>query len=735
MKIIVAEKPSVGATIADVVGATCKKKGYFEGNDYIVTWAVGHLIGLYEPNDYKEEWKKWSLDALPIIPSKWETKILANTADQFHIIEKLFARQDISMIINAGDAGQEGELIQRHIYNKALKRKIPIKRLWISSMTVEAIENGLNNLRDSSEFDNLYYAGLARAMSDWLIGMNGSRLFTCIFLTNPPLSVGRVQSPTLSEIVTRHLFIVNFKPEDYFTLHINSAGIDASWFAKEGNKKSFPTFEEAASIENKVKGKTATVVMYKTEQKTEARPQLHSLPSLQQEASRIYKYSAAETQAAAQSLYEKKLSTYPRTDSNYITTDMVPEMQKIMDSLNQNQTYSAMAQYVLKNGLNIDSRIVNNTKVEDHTALLPTTNIAKMELSQLSKKELDIYHLIISRFILSMCNDYIYSQSTVVFEVESETFKATGRIPLKKGYRALQEILFPQKEEKEGKTTEKDNPLKKAVSDLAEGKTYPVENTEIKKKQTTPPQEYTDGTLIKKMEAPFSSVEMEGDEKEIKESLSGRGLGTPATRANIIEELVRKGYVFREKNSLVPTERGIKMVMDVLPDELKKTDMTAEWEYKLHQIARGAYNPQQFVNEVKQMVCNLIEIEKGKNRTVSFGKNDESQQIGSCPLCGGAVYRRKFTRDGIKQSIYSCENYKKENRTCSFILWSNDRFVQKITGKELKETSVKTILKNKRFKTTGKKKDGSGTYQCYIILESWKDGRPNWKLEFLNKNN
>lgn len=737
MILVVAEKPSVGRNLASIVGADKKGDGYFEGNNYVVTWAIGHLVGLFEPNDYSEDWAKWSLPQLPIIPDKWKTKVLPDTAKQYKIIEKLINRPDLEYIINAGDSGQEGELIQRHIYNKAMQRRVPVKRLWISSMTTEAIIDGLKNLKDSKEYDNLYHAGLARAMSDWLIGINGSRLFTCIFHTKPPLATGRVQSPTLSEVVRRHLQIVNFKPEDYYILQIFAGGIHASWFNEKDKLKSFPSLEDAERIFNKVQGKTAKVITYKKEQKKEQRPQLHNLASLQQEASKLYKYSAQDTLKAAQSLYEKKLSTYPRTDSKYITQDMIQEMEGLMLSVSRNTTYQAVAEYVLKTGLNIDKRIVDDEKVTDHPALLPTTRIEKEDISKLSQMELNVFHLIVSRFILAMARDFIYYQSTVVLDVENETFKATGRVPMKKGFKSLQEALFPPQKGK-GKSTDKkdENPLENVSEGLSEGQQYLVEDTEIKKKQTTPPTEYTDGTLIAKMENPFAKIEIEGDEKEIKESLSGRGLGTPATRGNIIEELIRRGYINREKDYLIPTERGIKMVEQVLPENLKKPDMTAEWEYKLHLIAKGEYNPQDFVNEVKEMVVSLVNSEKNKeSRSVQFEKTDTMTSIGICPKCKGAVYKHEFKKDGAKKIFYSCENNKRENGTCDFIIFADDKFVKAITGGELKEPSVKSLLKSKdrKFKATGKKKDGSGTYPCYIVMKTYEKGRIQWSLEFVNK--
>jgi DNA topoisomerase-3 len=742
MILIVAEKKSVGETIANTVGAQNRKAGYFEGNGYICTWAVGHLIGLFEPDDYDINYKRWDVDVLPIIPPKWETKVLERTKDQYKIVEGLLNRNDLEYVINAGDSGQEGELIQRHIYNKAMKKKVPVKRLWISSMTPEEIKSGMENLHDSSEYDNLFHAGLARSMSDWLIGMNCTRLYTCIFNAKPPLSTGRVQSPTLAEIVSRHLLITKFKSEDYFTLDIMAGGIKATWFkdlkynGEHTTLKSFKSFEESLAVEDKVKGKIAIVTSFTKEQKNDTRPQLYSLTTLQQEANRIYKYSAQSTLTAAQSLYEKKLITYPRTDSKYVTEAMIPELKLLMESLSKNQTYSQIAQFILQQGLNIDKRIVDytGTKITDHTALLPTYLISSADLSSLSQTELDILHLVVSAFILAMSKDCVYNQSSVILTVEGETFKATGRTIIKKGYKALQETLFPQRNEK----SVEENQLEHASVDLKENQSFPVDNTEIKRKKTTPPQEYTEGTLLKKMENPFADVELneDWDTKELKESLAGRGLGTPATRATIIEELIRRNYINREKNFLIPTERGIKMVQQVLPEVLKTPDMTAEWEFKLHQIARGKYSPQAFVNEVKEMLAETIDHEKQvKERVVAFDRDDEGG-LGECPICkNGTVHKRQFQKDGKKCVFYSCVNNKKENGTCNFILWESDKFVASITGGVLKESWVKSLLGNskRRFKCTGKKKDGSGTYDCYIKLDDFQDGRTKWTLEFPRK--
>ena len=745
--LIVAEKPSVGRNIASVIGANQTKDGYIEGNNYIVTWAVGHLIGLYEPNDYSEEWAKWSLEQLPIVPDKWKTKVLAATAKQYKVVETLINREDIEYVINAGDSGIEGELIQRHIYNKAMKRKVPIKRLWVSSMTAEAIVSGMKNLKDSKEYDNLYYAGLTRAMSDWLIGINGSRLFTCIFKTKPPLAAGRVQSPTLSEIVNRHLQIINFKPEDYFILHILAGGITATWFRESDKAKNFKTEQEAREVLSKVKGRTATVTLYKKEQKKESRPQLHNLASLQQEASRVYKYSAQDTLKAAQSLYEKKLSTYPRTDSKYITNDMIPEMESLMRTVNENAVYKPVAEYVLKTGLNIDKRIVDDSKVTDHPALLPTPRIGKEDISKLSSLEMNVLHLIVSRFVLAMSRDYVYNQSTVVLAVGEETFKATGKVPVKKGYRSLQEALFPKKESESKKGKEEDeNPLKNASEGLGEGQQYLVEDGEVRKKQTTPPSEYTDGTLIAKMENPFAKVEIEGDEKEIKESLAGRGLGTPATRGNIIEELVRREYIRREKDYLIPTDRGIKMVENVLPECLKKPDMTAEWEYKLHLISKGEYPPQEFLNEVKDMVNQIVDTERKKGtHSVQFTKEDSLVSLGECPKCHGLVYKHSYKDKNTNKmnAFYSCENNRKqadgteEKPKCNFILFEHDKYIEAVTGGKLTEASVKKLLKSKSphsFRATGKSKKDGSPYPCNLTLNLLDNGKMEWKMEFIRKN-
>jgi len=734
--LVITEKPSVGRDIAAILHANEKRNGYYEGTYYIVTWAVGHLFGFCYPNDYKEEWVKWDLNVLPMIPVKWETKPIPGLEQQLKVIQSLFARKDVSLIINAGDSGQEGELIQRHIYNKLNKRKIPVKRLWTSSLTNEAVLSGLKVMKDSKEYDNLYYAGLARAMSDWLIGINLTRLFTCIYGAKPPLSAGRVQSPTLSLIVFRHQAIVNFKPENYFILSITAGGIDASWFkeTENANLKNFKTLEEARFIEGKVKGQQAKVVLYTKEQKRESRPQLHNLSTLQQEASAIFKYSINETLAAAQSLYEKKLSTYPRTDSCYITDDMVPEMERLMQYVAKNVVYSNVAQYILSQGLNLDHRIVDGSKVVDHPALLPTNNIAKVDLSKLSKVELNVYHLIISRFLIAMCRDYIYNLSTVVLVVNGETFKATGRAPVKKGYKSIKEALFSSIHNEGSNSKRKsENQLENAPEDLAEGNIYLVDETNVEKKKTKPPVEYTDGTLAAKMENPFANIEIEGDEKEIKESLAGRGLGTVATRASIIEDLIKKNYIYRDKSYLIPTKRGITMVENVLPDILKQPDMTAEWEYRLKQISKGTYSPQVFIDEVKRILFETIQTEKAKGGiNIKFEQKDNAPAIGKCPICGdGDVSKHVYQKGEAKQNYFSCSNNKKEGGTCNFILWETDAYVKKITKEGLKESSVKTIIKSKtrRFKTVGIKANGE-KYDCYLVFESCSNGRANWKMEF-----
>lgn len=585
MKLCIAEKPSVAKDLAAVLGANTRRDGYFEGNGYCVTWTFGHFCTLKEPEDYSPQWKSWSLHSLPILPPKFGIKLIKNPGveKQFNTIEKLV--QQCDEVINCGDAGQEGELIQRWVLSKAKNTK-PIKRLWISSLTEEAIKEGFQKLRDGKDFERLFAAGNSRAIGDWLLGMNATRLFTLKYGGyKQVLSIGRVQTPTLAMIVNRHLEIVNFKPETYWELATVYRGVTFNCTEGKFNEK-----EKAAGFLAEIKLAEFTVISVQVKKANELPPRLFDLTSLQVECNKKFGLSADETLKTVQSLYEKKWVTYPRVDTTYLSDDIYPKIPGILKGM---KGYDALVTPLLADKIRKSKKVFDNTKVTDHHAIIPT-GIAP---SGASYDELRVYDLIAKRFLAVFFPDCVVSNTTVLGMVHELEFKVTGRQILEAGWRIVYGVEEP--DENENEKQNEDN--KQVLPQFIEGENGPHEPT-LAEKQTSPPKQFTEATLLRAMETAGKQI----DDEELRDLMKDNGIGRPSTRANIIETILRRNYIKKEKKNLIPTDTGIKLIQTIQSDLLKSAELTGQWERKLRMIEKGEYEVDTFKDELTAMVVDLI---------------------------------------------------------------------------------------------------------------------------------
>ena len=624
MIVCIAEKPSVAKDIAKVLGANSAHDGYMEGNGYQVTWTFGHLCCLKEPHDYTDQWKAWALSRLPMIPQRFGIKLIADKGveKQFKIIEGLFQKADY--IINCGDAGQEGELIQRWVMQKA-NVHCPVQRLWTSSMTEEAIREGFNNLKDQSEYQSLYEAGLARAIGDWLLGMNATRLYTLRYGKNRQvLSIGRVQTPTLALIVNRYLEIKNFKPEAYWVL--STLYRDTLFTATKGK---YGKAEEGQADLKSIEGKEFTVTNVEKKQGKEAPPRLYDLTSLQVECNKKYGFSADQTLQTIQSLYEKKYTTYPRVDTTYLSDDIYPKCPDILQKLTP---YSALTAPLSGKKLPKSKKVFDNSKVTDHHAIIPTGVVPQ----GLSFAEEKVYDEVCRHFIAVFYPDCVFSTTTVLGKVEEVEFKTTGKQILEPGWR---EVVKPQKQQDEKKEGEEDE--EKTLPAFEKGEHGPHQ-PQLTEKQTTPPKPYTEATLLRAMETAGKLV----DDEELREVMKTNGIGRPSTRAAIIETLFKRNYIKKVRKSLEPTPTGIELISLINEELLKSAELTGIWEKKLREIEQHKYSTPQFIEELKQMVTEVV------NNVLSGKVGNPDAIIGTvCPQCGkGKVIKGK--------TAYGCSEWR-----------------------------------------------------------------------------
>jgi DNA topoisomerase III len=639
MIVCIAEKPSVARDIAEVLGAKTRKDGYIEGNGYQVTWTFGHLCGLLEPHEYAAEWKAWALSHLPMIPQRFGIKVMNDSGiqKQFKIIETLIANAD--EVVNCGDAGQEGELIQRWVMQKALC-KCPVKRLWISSLTEEAIKEGFTKLKDQGNYQTLYEAGLSRAIGDWLLGMNATRLYTLKYGKNRQvLSIGRVQTPTLALIVNRQLEIENFKPEAYWEL--KTVYRDTVFSATKGR---FSSVEEGTNFLETVKNADFFVTDITTKKGTESAPRLFDLTSLQVECNKKFGYSADETLKIIQTLYEKKVTTYPRVDTTYLSDDIYP---KIPDILKGIKDYELLTKPLLVGKLPKPKKVFDNSKVTDHHAIIPTG----VHPTALTDPEKRVFDLVARRFIANFYSECKISTTTVLGEVEKVEFKVTGKQILEQGWR----VVFA-KTETEEKEDEEDGEWTLPL--FVKGESGPHEPT-LAEKWTSPPKPYTEATLLRAMETAGKLVEND----ELRDALKENGIGRPSTRAAIIETLFKRDYIRREKKNLIATNTGVELIQLIQEDLLKSAELTGHWEKKLRQVERGEYQAKDFLDELKAMVTEIVFNVKSDNRnhpsSIQMEREKEKNGISEsesvegsvCPLCGkGTLLKGK--------SAYGCSEWK-----------------------------------------------------------------------------
>jgi len=687
MKLVLAEKPSVAQSIAKVLGANMRSDGYLEGNGYIVSWCVGHLVELSEPEGYDEKYSKWRYDDLPIIPDEWKYQVSVKTKKQFGVIKQLMSRADVESLVCATDAGREGELIFRLVYQRCGCKK-PFERLWISSMEDSAIKEGFANLRPSTEYDALYEAALSRERADWIVGINATRLFSILY--GQTLNVGRVMTPTLGMVVMREAAISAFRSEPFYTIQLGFPEFTAI-------SEKIKDCALAEKLEKKCRD-NGSVVITKIEkkEKQENAPTLYDLTSLQRDANRILGFTAQQTLDYAQSLYEKKLVTYPRTDSRYLTEDMADSVSELVSQV------SVVFGFLQVSFVNV-SQVINSKKVTDHHAIIPTKSMSDTDLRGLPAGELAILRLISNRLLVAVGRPYCYSETIMELDCGGVIFTAKGKSIRDDGWKQMEREFWP------------DDKLKKENIDLpnvAVGEKLSIAHVEIKEGKTTAPKHFTEDTLLQAME--------NAGAKEMQEGTDYRGIGTPATRAGIIEKLIQKGFVERKGNKkikhLVPTNKGIALIT-VIPETIQSPAMTADWEEKLASIEREDYEAKDFVHEIEEMVCSLVntyEAVKGAEFLLP-----KTAVIGSCPHCGSEVIERS--------KGWFCVN-----RECRFALWKEGGYFQRI-GKRLTRRIAEQLVKEQKVKLndcqsvkTGKK------YSTTIFLETESDGSAKFRMEFGN---
>ncbi|KLU62480.1 DNA topoisomerase 3 [Peptococcaceae bacterium CEB3] len=611
-QLVLAEKPSVAREIARVLNCQAKNKGYLEGPNYVVTWALGHLVTLAEPEDYDQKYKQWRLEDLPMLPENMKLKVIRQTSQQYQVVSHLMKRQDIGQLVIATDAGREGELVARWIM-KLSNWKKPFKRLWISSQTDAAIREGFATLKPGVEYNNLYDAAVCRAEADWLIGLNVTRALTCKF--NAQLNAGRVQTPTLAMMVQREEEIKKFVPVDYWTIRADFGDYFGDWRGRDGNR--LFNYAQVEELLAKLKGQAGQIAELRRESKSELPPLAYDLTELQRDANRRYAFSAQRTLNVLQNLYERhKLVTYPRTDSRYITRDIVPTLPARLKGMAVGP-YADLVKQILQKPLTTSKRFVDDSKVSDHHALLPTEQ--PLRLTDLTGDERNLYDLIACRFLAVLSPPYRFEQLTLVTRIKEESFYARGKVVKDLGWRV---VAFHLAEREEGK---EENLPEQTLANVSRGEARTVKSLKAQKGKTKPPARYTEATLLSAMESPGKFIE----DEELRESIKGGGLGTPATRAEIIEKLISTFYVERNGKELVPTAKGSQLIGLVAP-ELRSPELTAQWEQSLTDIARGKGSRQIFIRGIRENTAALVRSVAADN---SVYKADNISKT-KCPVCG-----------------------------------------------------------------------------------------------------
>ena len=664
--LVIAEKPSVARDIAKVLNCAQKGEGVIYGEKYMVSWAVGHLVTLCEPEDYDKSLKRWSMDTLPIMPEKMKLKAIRGSKKQLDILKKLMNDKETDSIICATDSGREGELIFRYIYDYNKCRK-PFKRLWISSMTDAAIKEGFDNLKDGSDYDLLYASAKCRSEADWLVGINATRAFTVKY--DALLSIGRVQTPTLAMIVKRQAEIDNFVPEKYYEVTADYGDFKGTWTDSK-NSTVIKQLSDAREIASKVDGKDGVVKEVKKTAKQTLPPQLYDLTELQRDCNKMYGFSAQKTLDIAQSLYEKrKMITYPRTDSRYLSDDMIPKIKVIMRRLVNAEIFAGYAQNVIDmEKLPINKRIVDNKKVTDHHAIIPADNSFRKD--SLTPEEKKVFGLVALRFIAVFEDPYKYTSTKITVVCEDEKFITKGTTVTDEGWKRLYREVYKNSREKEN-----------ILPDVKENDTVHIEKASVEEKETKPPIQYNEATLLTAMENAGKNT----DDEELKEKLKEYGLGTPATRAAIIERLIQVGYIHRKGKNLVPDEKG-RQLISIVPDEMKSPVTTGKWEKGLGSISKGDMQTEKFMASINRYVAYLVQYARGASPDIKIEdkrkkkSSSKAKTFGKCPLCGGDVLENS--------KAFYCGGWR---NGCKFTLWKDclDRYGVSLDGKLIKE-----LLKN-----------------------------------------
>ena len=688
MKLVICEKPSVAKSIASALGVTSRADGYFEGGGWLISWCIGHLVGLADAAAYDDRYKKWRYEDLPILPDPFRYVVSEEKADQFHILRSLMERPDVTELVNACDAGREGELIFRLVYEAAGCSK-PFSRLWISSMEDAAIREGFANLRPGADYDPLYQSALCRQKADWLIGINASRLFSVLY--HRTLNIGRVQTPTLAMLADRDSKIVLFRKEKYHHVRLALEGTEAV-------SDRIVSPEDAQAIRDACDGQRAVCVSLVREKKTEKPPKLYDLTTLQREANRLFGYTAKQTLDYAQSLYEKKLLTYPRTDSRYLTGDMAETASVVLHLAARVPPFEACPEFfpdVLA--------LVNDKEVSDHHAILPTLELEKADVPALPVGERNILLLVCCKLLCAAAEPFVYEAVTATFDCGGHTFTTKGKQVLSQGWRAIQEVFHSSLKEKP-----EDEDAEGVLPALTEGQVFEPVAASVTEHFTSPPKSYTEDTLLSDME--------NAGKEEMPDEAERKGLGTPATRAAIIEKLVSGGFVERKGKNLIPTKAGVNLVT-VLPELLTSPKLTADWEQRLNEVAKGQASPEDFMDGIEAMAAELVRKYSHISEDGQKLFQPEKETVGLCPRCGKPVYEGK-------------KNFACSDRACQFVMWKNDRFWTS-RRKEMTRKMAADLLKKGRTSVKGmwsEKKDS--TYDAVVILDDTGGKYVNFKLEF-----
>ena len=693
MQLVIAEKPSVARNIAKVLHATNVKDGYLEGKEYLVSWCIGHLIELASADQYRDDWKAWRYETLPMIPENWKYQIKESTKGQFRILKELLHRADVTEIICATDAGREGELIFRLVYNQA-ECKLPFKRLWISSMEEKAILEGFRQMKDGHEYDDLYYSAVARSEADWLVGINATRLFTVLY--HHRLIVGRVQTPTLAMLVEREKNIENFQKEKYYLVHLLMDGLDA--VSSRIKEKS-----AAVQMMEDMKDETVQILSVKKEKKKVQPPKLYDLTTLQREANRLLGFTAQQTLDYTQSLYEKKLVTYPRTDSQYLTDDMEENAFLVIDAVNR------VFPEISMKGLEPEiKRLLNSKKVSDHHAILPTKEALENGMEGLSDGKKNLMLLIGQQLVQATGEDYRCEQTEITVQCKEHEFTAKGKRPVQMGFKEAEEAF-----RKSCVKAKKEDELESRNA-IPEGYKEKMVLSGVKAEKSThytsPPKMFTEDTLLAAMET--------AGNKEFDSETEKKGLGTPATRASIIEKLVSSGYAKRKGKQILPTAEGCELI-HVMPENLKSASLTAEWENQLLMMEKGRISDTEFMDGIVALLADILALCRAIPEDERNRFQTAKEVIGKCPVCGSDIYEGKT-------------NYYCSDRGCSFALWKSNRFLESMEKSMDKKMAVE-LLKKGRTHVKGlysRKKDIKFDADLVLGVE---DGKARFSLEFPKK--